>query len=425
MFSGPCLIAFLHVFLCTYPSLVLSARTGDSTCNELLCLNATLQGDMLHYQITDMHTEEKDEMGYVGVGFGKRMTKSPMVILWPTSNGSITLSQRYAMSHSEPNPSHNPPSIATVSDPISVSWLTDNRTTMSFAIPVHEKLFKNASAVEMIWAYGRRRPTPEDDPNAHLWFHYKTGHVVLDLTKQLDQEQLDNSLPGAESGASTDSGSTTLAAIHGILLSLGFLVILPFGSLVGRYARSFTVGWFPIHQLCQMWIAGPVILLGWLLGPFSVFQRNSEHLLDVHQTFGFVLFGLYCAQVWLGRYIHRRRTEGRVKVAHPPLNIFHVTLGLSILALAFAQVRTGITKFEYISYSTANWRHFVFNGWAVIIPLAYLLGLVLLPRQFRREKEMATSPPPPAHYTPLSANDEEPLLYTIGTDDDAEIEPKA
>lgn len=49
---------------------------------------------------------------------------------------------------------------------------------------------------------------------------------------------------------------------------------------------------------------------------------------------------LYLLQVWLGRYIHRRRAEGLVPAnkPHPPSNILHVCLGLLVMTLAFFQV---------------------------------------------------------------------------------------
>lgn len=44
-------------------------------------------------------------------------------------------------------------------------------------------------------------------------------------------------------------------------------------------------------------------------------------------------------QVFLGRYIHRRREKAAASLKpHPPLNIAHVVLGLAIIALAFFQV---------------------------------------------------------------------------------------
>ena len=52
-------------------------------------------------------------------GFGNRMANSAMVIMWPNSNGSITISQRTAPGHVMPTVDTNPPRVATVSTSLS------------------------------------------------------------------------------------------------------------------------------------------------------------------------------------------------------------------------------------------------------------------------------------------------------------------
>lgn len=110
-------------------------------------------------------------------------------------------------------------------------------------------------------------------------FHYQTGKFVFNLTKELDREYFDR-LPTSNS----PSKGITIIAIHAILLSAGFLLFLPFGSLVARYTRSYTVKWFSVHKICNLYVAGPIIVLGWILGPIAVANRESEHFLDKHQV---------------------------------------------------------------------------------------------------------------------------------------------
>lgn len=47
-------------------------------------------------------------------GFGTQMPNSPMVICWPNTDGSITISQREATAHIMPTVVPNPPQIATL-----------------------------------------------------------------------------------------------------------------------------------------------------------------------------------------------------------------------------------------------------------------------------------------------------------------------
>lgn len=72
------------------------------------------------------------------------------------------------------------------------------------------------------------------------------------------------------------------------------------------------------------------------------------------QKYGVVLLLLYYAQVLLGRYIHNRRMDlaklGPVTQPHPPLNIFHICLGISIIGLSFLQVRYFYFYFPFVLF---------------------------------------------------------------------------
>ena len=51
----------------------------------------------------------------VSSGFGKQMAGTPMVIMWPNSDGTVTLSQRKAPYETQPTLDSNPPRVATLS----------------------------------------------------------------------------------------------------------------------------------------------------------------------------------------------------------------------------------------------------------------------------------------------------------------------
>lgn len=55
-----------------------------------------------------------DQIGWMAVGFGTKMLNSPMVITWPNSDGTITISQRQATEHVMPRVVPNPTDIATL-----------------------------------------------------------------------------------------------------------------------------------------------------------------------------------------------------------------------------------------------------------------------------------------------------------------------
>jgi hypothetical protein len=68
-------------------------------------------------------------------GFGTKMAGSPMVILWPNDDMSITLSQRMAPTEVMPTLDQNPPRVATLSEEDSNPWDCMS-PKLSFTIPV-------------------------------------------------------------------------------------------------------------------------------------------------------------------------------------------------------------------------------------------------------------------------------------------------
>ena len=74
------------------------------------------------------------------------------------------------------------------------------------------------------------------------------------------------------------------------------------------------------------------------------------------QICGALLLLLYYAQVMLGRYIHERRGKlarlGPITHPHPPLNILHIILGVSIITLSFFQVSNTLCQTEHQSLSS-------------------------------------------------------------------------
>lgn len=218
--------------------------------------------------------------------------------------------------------------------------------------------------------------------------HYTAGFFQLNLHKELPQHHYvpDPSRPTIDHTDTTSFPESTtdnplrknekIIIAHGVIASLGFLVLLPAGSLVARWARALTPKWFKAHQAFML-IAMPVITVGWVLGPIAVMARQATHLFDAHQVSGsslsllyfsdilnsvkicgVILAAMYYFQVSLGRYIHRRRSQMPPSASpHPPSNILHVVSGITIITLAFFQVRWQIHgKFMFsLSYKDSKW----------------------------------------------------------------------
>jgi hypothetical protein len=353
------------------------------------------------------------------------MINTHSVIMWQNEDGTTTLSQRYTSGYREPHPVANPPRVATLVEPKKNVVRPAQSTTFAFQIPANRSSSASVDSREpMVFAYSPNRP--DKDPGSTLSFHQHTGYFTFDLTKEL-----------AVSGASAPSahkasGKITtginaykrvekLIILHAFLVSLGFLVILPTGSLIGRWGRSFNPRWFKAHWISNMVLALPVITLGVLLGPAIVYSKESFriHFANAHEICGIVLLFVYYAQVLLGRYIHNRRNRlaklGPITQNHPPLNILHIVLGISIISLAFFQVRSGMEWWETLTGRgpITSWALPLWKAWIVILPTAYFAGYALLPRQLRLEGEAAFSPLPTTEVQSQTAH----LLAEDGEED--------
>lgn len=199
----------------------------------------------------------------------------------------------------------------------------------------------------------------------------------------------------SETHSSEDSGATlTLSEyehhilVHAVLVVIGFLVFLPSGILVGRYLRSFTPIWVIGHWSSQL-IAAPFIIAGFSFGVRLVNEASAVHFDDGHKRRGLALLILYFVQCLLGFVVFKFKPWFSTR-RRPIQNYVHVVLGLVIIILALYQARTGYTtewhkateKKPLPKVTNAFW-----FGLVVSLPLFYLLGLALLPRQLKREKE--------------------------------------
>ncbi|KAG7092252.1 hypothetical protein E1B28_008617 [Marasmius oreades] len=370
---------------------------GDGGCNRFLCVNATVHDNSITYQMTPL----RGPAGWLSLGFGRRMANSHVVILWENDDGTTTISTRFATNHSEPVYEPNPARTVWQPELKPANWHPHANTSMSFEIQRYHGQIQGMGSdpllTDHIWAFSYFRPN-SSAPDVHMLQHYVAGRLVLDLNKDLVQHVHHESDIGSDEPSRPVVESTEpaipytthelLVLGHGILASIGFLVLLPIGSLAARWTRTITPKWFKVHHISNYLLGLPVISIGWFLGPLAVFDAQATHFLDAHQICGLLLFGLYLLQILLGRYIHaKRKLPGRS--AHPPSNILHACFGLTVIGLAFFQVRSGMDEWERVTGrpSVAHWCHIALKAWAVILPITYFIGLCLLRRQFHQEQQ--------------------------------------
>jgi ABC-type xylose transport system permease subunit len=181
---------------------------------------------------------------------------------------------------------------------------------------------------------------------------------------------------------------------HAALCSIGFMILLPLGAIIGRY-RTLNPFWFNIHAAVQM-LAGLLIIPGFALG---VHFNNKLKALGTpgdpvitssqHNNTGMALFALYIVQVIVGVVIHQFKQ--RDVVHRPPQNYFHAILGLVIISLAMWQVHDGYHK-EYLIWGATvlpTGVNKAYIAMVVILTTIYVAGLALLPTQYKAESERA------------------------------------
>lgn len=112
----------------------------------------------------------------------------------------------------------------------------------------------------IIFAYGTTDPNSAS-ASAPLIQHLDYGILSLDLTKVLSTSNTGSGSgsgsPAVPSGASDAKFSAPLQPYqktiiaHAVLVTAGFLFMLPAGALLARYARTFTNTWFKGHWILQ------------------------------------------------------------------------------------------------------------------------------------------------------------------------------
>ncbi|EJU04265.1 CBD9-like protein [Dacryopinax primogenitus] len=373
------------------------AQTGDSMCNLHFCITAILNGSTTTFEV--LIPSSADQIGWIGTGFGTQMPGSPLVVLWPNADGTVTLSQRMASDYIMPTVQANPPRVATLSQQLTTLGVSETRIT--YTIPSDQSTQQN-----LLWSISSARP-PSSAVDAQLIQHYDQGTYTLDLSKPLSAlaPSLTSSFPPAPSATSVASdddsnngGPTltenpftpadTMIVTHAVLCSLAFGILMPLGSLFARLARTFIPQWFIIHWVINFWIALPLAVAGVGYGIHLVNNSHVPHLDTNHTRAGVAVFVLAFVQWTLGFIIHYLKPKAGWS-ARPPQNYAHGVLGVVIIALAFYTIYAGFTQ-QWPLITGRSYPHgiiILYGVWVAIIALAYVAGMTLLPRQYRQEAD--------------------------------------
>ncbi|GJE97085.1 CBD9-like protein [Phanerochaete sordida] len=408
-----------------------------------MCVDAVTRGDVVSYEMKALN-----QLGWMSIGFGSSMNNNTsVVVMWPNSDGSVTLSQRLAAGHVEPRLDPQPSRVATVSTHMDIS--SDTSPILAFDVPND-----GSTVAELIWAFGVTPPN-STDPSAHIEQHLDAGSFTLDLSKDTSGDDDDDdqgssspaptssmsatssSLPlsvsstptdsptsshsSTSSSASSSSGSASASAVpalsspggqshqtilvaHTVLSFLGFAVILPLAAVIARWGRTLSNNWFRAHWLVVAMLGLPTMLPGWILGPVLVSRQRHKHIVNEHQIVGVIILALCIVQMSVGTFVRLRGPPTRSGKAHPVRNILHVVLGLAIIGLSLSEVFTGVAR--TMTFSSNTKRLFTVGCiiWTSAVAATYASGLLRLRRQLAQERlgwHLPLPTPPRAPSPPL------------------------
>jgi len=178
---------------------------------------------------------------------------------------------------------------------------------------------------------------------------------------------------------------------HAILCTVGFLILLPIGVLVPRLTRTLPYKWFYVHSFIQFVVALPVIAVGWSLGYKTNLELQTPRFQDPHEKIGLVLLILYLTQLAVGASVHFFKFPTLFRGHRAPHNYLHVLIGFSIIILAQFQVHYGLyTEWNLVTGGVHPIPPSAKHAWLALVVVfwaLYIGGMLLIPRQFKQEKE--------------------------------------
>jgi len=108
---------------------------------------------------------------------------------------------------------------------------------------------------------------------------------------------------------------------HALLASAAWLVVIPIGTLLPRYIRTFTTArWWLAHAFLNFVVSGPLLLASWMILKPEL-HPHSKMPPDIHKRVGLIIFGLYIAQCVLGLFIHYVRIPFPILGSRPPAEL--------------------------------------------------------------------------------------------------------
>lgn len=380
---------------------------------------------------------------WMGIGFGSQMKESLMLIAYPSSNGiDLTISPRIATGHSEPEFQED-----IVIEKIFTDAYAPAANKVEHGIMIAHAVCRNCTnwrtgALDLeskrqpfIYALGadpgKSTPLESDDVAASLRRHSFYGHFEGDMTFATTTPEHARVPPPNDPGGSpsgvadtnfayaftseafdTHSDVNWAPVLHGVLMSLAFILVFPTGALLMRLLRRFGILYHAGVQLVGI----AIVIIGFGAGVYISRQYiRSRNFGSGHQILGLLVFAALFVQAGLGLVQHRifRRTKQETV-----MGIVHRFFGPTIIVLALVNgglgldfageiIVMGVYVDRMLTKALGNSHHTIAYGVVVAVVGVLFLSIVGIDRFYRRPKIKKYHPEQQVPGKSRSVNDED------------------
>ena len=310
---------------------------GDQNTQFVFALNVDKNGRDIYF-----HIESPVGNAWVGVGIGDEMKNALMFIAYPGNDGeTVTISPRIASGHSEPTyQSYISIQKQSGTDLQGANTVTGERSTQVIKAdgvcrgcttwPSGGSIDLTSKAQPFIFAVGPTFPPIESDSlSAGLSRHEFYGHFTMDMMAATSTSGGavpvgPYELKDASKAMDTTFDNDPAPHIHGLVMSIVFVLLLPLGSLILRVWNKvkghIIVQCIALVLFCMAFAGGSVV---------SQLYNKSKNFNSAHQIIGILILMALFTQLVLGILHHRiykkeqrKTTMGRIHLYLGPAIIF-------------------------------------------------------------------------------------------------------
>eukprot|EP00899_Mesostigma_viride_P010025 jgi/Mesvir1/19023/Mv12790-RA.1 len=295
--------------------------------------------------------------GWVGFGFSPlgAMVGSDAVIGWVPDDGSPVSVAPYSLTAmAVPGVIRN--ENVKLLDTSAVQ--TQGRTLVRFRYPfgsiTHRRLLQSIFPVNISKTHYIVVAMGPDGAD-HLAYHGFTNRAVLRLT-------FDYTFTNGSSGGGTpevvvvvQDGLRRYRKTHGVLMAIGWGILLPLGILVARFGKRWDPAWFHVHRVLQV-LGLTFGTIGFIiaLNKFPVYFTQFTH-----GRLGFGAMMLGWAQLLIGVLRPHKEQQGRLE-----WEFLHVTVGRVAVVLASVAIFYGFQRYQLLYAANVKPTPVVFDdGW--------------------------------------------------------------